>query len=186
MKYENGKAFLGNAKMFKRTAALFFPNFHGQTLEGSSDADTTPVLSGKISIVNVFSSKWGQDQVDTFVSPKQNPAIQQMLDQYPGAAQRVDINIEENYLKQAIIGLSKPFIRRQIPVDRHGKYFIVSKGVTNEIRETIGLINAMVGYVYILDENCRIRWAACADASQEEKDTLARHFKKLIEEKAMR
>ena len=36
------------------------------------------------------------------------------------------------------------------------------------VREDLGMVNKHVGYVYLLDEMCRVRWAGCADAKPEE------------------
>lgn len=32
------------------------------------------------------------------------------------------------------------------------------------VHDPLGMTNSKVGYVYLLDENLRIRWAGCADA----------------------
>jgi len=36
----------------------------------------------------------------------------------------------------------------------------------------MGLTNSKVGYVYLIDENLKIRWAGCADAKIEEVQAL--------------
>jgi mitochondrial ATPase complex subunit ATP10 len=36
------------------------------------------------------------------------------------------------------------------------------------------MINSRIGYVYLVDENVKIRWAACADAKEEEEEALIR------------
>jgi hypothetical protein len=38
----------------------------------------------------------------------------------------------------------------------------------------MGMTNSRVGYVYLVDEECRIRWAGCADAMKEESEALER------------
>jgi len=40
------------------------------------------------------------------------------------------------------------------------------------VREDLGMVNKHVGYVYLVDEMCRVRWAGCADAKQEEARAL--------------
>lgn len=40
------------------------------------------------------------------------------------------------------------------------------------LREPLGMTNRHVGYVYLVDEQCRIRWAGCADAKPEEAEAL--------------
>lgn len=36
------------------------------------------------------------------------------------------------------------------------------------------MTNSRIGYVYLVDENLKIRWAACADAKPEEEEALIR------------
>jgi ATPase complex subunit ATP10 len=36
------------------------------------------------------------------------------------------------------------------------------------------MTNSRIGYVYLVDENLKVRWAACADAKEEEEDALIR------------
>ena len=36
------------------------------------------------------------------------------------------------------------------------------------------MTNNRIGYVYLVDENLKIRWAACADAKEEEEEALIR------------
>jgi ATPase complex subunit ATP10 len=36
------------------------------------------------------------------------------------------------------------------------------------------MTNSRIGYVYLVDENQKIRWAACADAMEEEEEALIR------------
>jgi ATPase complex subunit ATP10 len=42
------------------------------------------------------------------------------------------------------------------------------------VREPLGMTNSRIGYVYLVDENLKIRWAACADAKKEEEEALIR------------
>ena len=36
----------------------------------------------------------------------------------------------------------------------------------------MGMTNSKVGYVYLIDENLKIRWAGCADATEKEAQAL--------------
>jgi mitochondrial ATPase complex subunit ATP10 len=180
MRHQKGKIFLANNKMFKAEASLYFPNLQGITLEGNEIKDTTQVREGIVSIVTVFSSIWGENQIKTFMGAEHNPEVQELLTQSNGLAQRVDINIEENAVKYGLVKLFKADIRRKMPPPQYGKYFVVRKGVSDEIRERIGLLNSKVGYVFLLDKDCKIRWAACGEAQTLEKDCLVRNLRKLI------
>ena len=47
-------------------------------------------------------------------------------------------------------------------------------GIQEYVREPLGMTNSRIGYVYLVDENMKIRWAACADAKKEEEEALIR------------
>jgi ATPase complex subunit ATP10 len=180
-KYRSGKTFMANQKIFKKDAAKYFPNFHGDTLE-AKEKDTTNVLNGKISVVNVYSSMWGFSQVETFTGKQTNAALQEILAQNPEIAQRVDINIEENSMKAWLVALFMWRLKASKPKEDWGRYFVVRKGVSEKIRETIGLLNGRVGYVYLVDQDCKIRWAGSGDAEGTEMDDMNRGFAKLVHE----
>lgn len=179
-KYRSGKTFMANPRIFKKDAALYFPNFHGTTLVDHV-TDTTPVLQGKISLVNIYSSAWGESQVQTFTGKKANPELQDILSQYPGRAQMVDINIEENSAKAWIIALFQWRMKSQRAQEDWGKYFVIRQGVSEMIRETIGLLNGRVGYVYLVDQDCKIRWAGSANAEGTEMEDMNKGLRKLLE-----
>ena len=180
-KYRSGKTFIANPRIFRQEAALFFPNFHGETLK-ERVADTTPVLSGKVSVVRVYSSMWGQAQAETFTGAEANEDLHDVLEEHDDVAQLVDVNIEENWMKAWIIKLFKWRLRKQKKAEDWGKYFIIQRGVSDRIRETIGLLNGRVGYIYLVDRNCKIRWAGSGNAEDNEAEDLTRGLQRLIEE----
>ncbi|KAL2353900.1 F1F0 ATP synthase assembly protein Atp10 [Cryomyces antarcticus] len=183
MRHQKGKSFLSNPRLFKAALSLYFPNLSGQTLANTKVAqDTTTILDDKVSVVTVFSSLWAENQTRTFCSEAANPELHRLLLQHKDVAQRVDINIEPNTLKYWLLRLFMYRVRRQRPADSHGRYFLIRRGVTEHIRESIGLLNSRVGYVYLLDRECRIRWAGSGIAEQTEKESLVRGVAKLVEE----
>ncbi|KAF2279634.1 uncharacterized protein EI97DRAFT_182180 [Westerdykella ornata] len=180
-KYRKGKTFMANPRIFKKEAALYFPNFHGETL-AEREADTTPILNGKISVVNIFGTLWGEEQTQSFTGKKENPELRRLLEENKDIAQMVDLNVEENTMKAWIVAIFRWKLRRQRPEEDWNKYFVIRRGVSDVIREKIGLLNGRVGYVYLLDENCKIRWAGSADAEGTEKEDLTRGAQRLIQE----
>jgi mitochondrial ATPase complex subunit ATP10 len=42
------------------------------------------------------------------------------------------------------------------------------------VRDPLGMTNSKVGYVYLIDENLKIRWGGCADATKKEAESLER------------
>ena len=94
----------------------------------------------------------------------------------------VDINIEENSMKAMIISLFQWRLKASKAKGDWGKYFIVKRGVSERIRETIGLLNGRVGYVYLVDQDCKIRWAGSGDAEGTEMEDMNRGFAKMVSE----
>ena len=183
MRLHKGKSFLAPPRLFKAERALFFPNFHGQTLHKDKLLrDTTPLLSDKISIVSVFSSRWAENQALTFSSEKQNPEINEVVKNSGGLAQMVKINIEDNALKAWLVRIFMGGLRKSFGESNWGRYFLVRNEITNEIRDAVGLLNGKVGYTYLLDGQCRIRWAASGVAEGGEKEGLVKGAQRLLEE----
>lgn len=56
------------------------------------------------------------------------------------------------------------------------------RGVSDEMRDDVGWINSKVGYVYLVDWECKIRWAGSGRAEAGEKEGLVAGVKKLLEE----
>lgn len=140
------------------------------------------MLEGRASVVAVFSGMWAENQVKSFISPEANPGLQAALDQSGGLAQLVRVNVEENTLKAWIIRLFVGSLRKQIGKPNWNRYFIVRRGISDEIRETIGLLNSKVGYVYLVDKDCRIRWAASGQSEPEERQGLVKGVQRLLDE----
>lgn len=120
---------------------------------------------------------WAQNQVKSFMD---HPDVAEVLEGSKGIIQRVDINIEQNKLKAMLITFFVPSLRKTIPEDRHDKYFIVKQGVTDEIRSQVGLVNGKVGYVYLVDGQGKIRWAASGVATDDEIEALVKGMERLI------
>jgi ATPase complex subunit ATP10 len=73
-------------------------------------------------------------------------------------------------------------LRNQRKEEDWGKYFVIRRGVSDQIRETIGLLNGRVGYVYLIDKDCKIRWAGSGDAEGTEKEDLMKGLQRLVDE----
>ena len=180
MRFHKGKTFLSNQKLLRADKALYFPNLQGITLASTKKLmDTTSVLENKVSVVSIFSGTWAENQTATFTGG--NPELDAALAGGKGMVQRVDINVEENTLKANLIKLFMPGIRKRLPVESHGRYFLIRRGITEEIRENIGFLNSKVGYIYLVDSECKIRWAGSGRAEAGEKESLVRGIKRLLE-----
>ncbi|KAK8083558.1 hypothetical protein PG996_002339 [Apiospora saccharicola] len=173
------------AAPFKGDVSLYFPNLYGRTLlkgKGSPERDTTPTLVGKTSIISVFSGTWAENQVKSFVGALQNPALAELFEENRDIAQHVNVNVEEDRLKHMLIRLFLGGIRQQVGEANWSKYFIIKNPLSDEIRENVGLLNGKVGYVYLVDSLCRIRWAGSGEANDEEREGVRRGLQRLLEE----
>ncbi|KAK0730656.1 ATP10 protein-domain-containing protein [Lasiosphaeris hirsuta] len=186
MQFHKGKTFLAPPRLFKGDLSLYFPNLHGSTLDkknpAAKAADTTPSLEGRASVVTIFSSTWAEKQAQSFTSAEANPALHAALQGSGGRAQLVQINVEEDTLKAWLIRLFAGSLRRRVGQENWNKYFLVRRGITDEIRESIGVLNSKVGYTYLVDHQCRIRWAGSGHAEPEERTGLVRGVHRLLEE----
>lgn len=143
-------------------------------------------MQGKVSIVSLFSGQWAEGQAKSFVSPESNPELNALLGENKGKAQHVQINVEEDRLKAFLIRLFIGGLRKSVGQENWDKYFVVRKGISDEVREAIGMLNSKVGYVYLLDSECRIRWAGSGYAESHERTGLVRGLQRLLEEEAKR
>ena len=187
MGYHRGKTFLAPPNLFKVGVSLYFPNMQGYTpASPSTYSDTTSVLSGKTSIVSVCSGKWAEDQTLTFVGEKQNPELAKLVEELRrDGLQRVWINIEEDWLKAWVVRLTLGSVKKRLKREYWARYFVVTKGINDGVKMSIGMANSKVGHVYLVDSSCRIRWAGNGDATEGEKEGLATMVKKLTEQMKM-
>ncbi|KAJ4408626.1 Mitochondrial ATPase complex subunit atp10 [Gnomoniopsis sp. IMI 355080] len=181
----HGKTFIAPPRLFKHDKSLYFPNLFGQTLlkNTSLPRDTTPVLQGKASVVTLYSSTWAESQADSFMSEKANPDLHEILKAHKGHAQLVRVNIEDqSRLRYWILRFIARWLRKNYPEEAWGKYFMVRAGISDEIRESIGYLNSKVGYIYLVDGDCKIRWAGSGPAKAEEVQSLTKGMRTLITE----
>lgn len=93
--------------------------------------------------------------------------------------QYIQINLQENILKSFLVSLFLKSIRSTIPKPLHPTYLVSSQNMEYQ-RAGLGMVNKHVGYVYLVDENLKVRWAGCADAKPEEAAALEGCVKVLL------
>lgn len=190
LEHFKGKSFVGRDRLFRREKALWFPNLWGWTLawDGAEGRDTTPVLKGKVSLVSVQSGVWAEQQVRTFLGEKENPELQRLIKENSRLVQKVEVNVQDHWFRALLVKLFKNGLRKSRPQSEWGKYFTVrlsrdsGKGLTEDIRDAMGLLNSQVGYVYLLDTECRIRWAGSGHAWEGENHFLNAGLRRLLQE----
>ncbi|TBU25951.1 ATP10 protein-domain-containing protein [Dichomitus squalens] len=156
-----GKTWIAPKVMIREDKALYFPDIHGATLAGEEKAHTTNILDGKVSVVTLLTTRISEIQTAHFVEPTQkafgsNPDFQ-----------LVQINLQDNLVKSWLVSLFTSGIKKQVPEQLWPTYMISNQNM-EYLREPLGIANKHVGYVYLVDSDKKIRWAACADPKSEE------------------
>ncbi|KIH86626.1 F1F0 ATP synthase assembly protein Atp10 [Sporothrix brasiliensis 5110] len=168
LQFQEGKTFIAPPRLFRSDVSLYFPNLVGQPLLSADKAR----------------SKNTENQVRTFISPEENPELAEVLaaNSGPGKAQLVQINYEDNAMRAWLVRLFRGSLRKRVNERDRERYLLVRQGVTDDIRENIGLLNSKVGYIYLLDQQCRIRWAGSGSSQPEERQSLAKGVQRLLSE----
>lgn len=196
LRFHKGKTFKSNERLFRGAVSLWFPNFYGKTLRKDNERrmlysgdgykglgrDTCTVMEGKVSVVTIVTSMWAQAQVDSFCSKEQNPELHEVLRENKDVAQMVWINNETNTLKWWLLQLFLYNLRTGKTKEEQSRYFMVRKAFSDVVKEAIGIMNEKVGYVYLVDSECKIRWAGSAEAEPNERQSLVKGLAKLAEE----
>lgn len=145
--------------------ALYFPDVLGTALKDRSKTSTTSLLRGNVSLLTILTSKISEEHAKSFHQP-----VLELYGNNP-AFRLVQLNLQENTLKAYLVSLFLSSLRSVIPAQFHETYLLSSQSLETQ-RMQLGLHNKHVGYTYLIDQECRIRWAGCGFAEQSERNAL--------------
>lgn len=171
--FENtgGKIFTPPISFFKRDRSRFFPDFLGDTLSVPQQR-FSQLLKNKISIVRIFSTISGDNCSRTYFESPAGNYLTDAYKQFSGThphTQLIDLNMPQTAIKRFFVNMSKGNLRKLTPPERHGSYFILPyKTFPLDVRQQLYCDNVCSGYVYVLDDSGRIRWATSGLASEAE------------------
>ncbi|KAJ7169073.1 ATP10 protein-domain-containing protein [Mycena crocata] len=160
-----GKTWIAPEVLIREDKALYLPNIKGKDLAKSEQKHTTLMCYGKITLLAFESTELSVLQTKSFVN-----AVHPRFESNPHY-QRMHINIQENILKAFLVNLFLHNLRAKVPQELYGNCLLSTQNM-EYLREPMGLTNRMVGYVYLIDENLKIRWAAGGDATPTELKAL--------------
>jgi ATPase complex subunit ATP10 len=115
--------------------------------------------------INKLNSCSSQLNAKAFVDPTHERFSSNPLYQY------VQINLQENLLKSFLVNLFTNSLRSTVPKELHPNY-LISRQNLEYVRDALGMTSTRVGYVYLVDENLKVRWGGCADPTPEEVQSL--------------
>ncbi|KAF8966597.1 ATP10 protein-domain-containing protein [Flammula alnicola] len=160
-----GKTWIAPNVLIREDKALYLPNISGQSLADGTKKDTTTMCFGRITILAMLGTQISQVHAQSFVSAtharyRGNPLYQ-----------HVQINLQENILKSFLVRMFSNSLRSSVPKELQFTYLISNQNM-EYVHDPLGMTNSKVGYVYLIDENLKIRWGGCADAMLKEAQAL--------------
>ncbi|CAO3599996.1 unnamed protein product [Absidia cylindrospora] len=160
MRKHGGKMYYASNKLTKPEKAGYMPDFEGSNVNREK-VHTTDMLLGKVSLMSFVYAKYGEPHVNSFVNP--------FLAKFKGidGIQTVELNVQENILKQWLLKAFIPSIRKNLSDDRKDNYVLLYKDIS-KTRKMLDMTNQYIGYVFLVDEDCKIRWTAHGNGTGEE------------------
>lgn len=81
------------------------------------------------------------------------------------------INLQENPLKSFLVNMFLSSLRKTIPAEYQATYLLSHQSL-EYLREPLGMPNKHVGYVFLVDEEQKIRFSGCSWATMDEEESL--------------
>ena len=92
------------------------PNIIGTSLKTSEPVELVDLLKGRISLVAISGTRFGEEHINTFMTPFLSKWSANAKD---SKVQLVELNIQENPLKAGLVRMMVPFVKKTIPEERH-------------------------------------------------------------------
>ncbi|KAF9548734.1 Mitochondrial ATPase complex subunit atp10 [Mortierella hygrophila] len=172
------KLWKATSNMINADKALYMPNIIGTSLKTSEPVELVDLLRGKISLMAISGTRFGEEHTESYMTP--------FLKRWPmtvannSKVQLVELNIQENPLKAGLVRMMVPFVKKTIPEERHENYMLHYKSIKH-LKDPLSMQNSYLGYVFLVDSNCKIRWGAHGPATEAEVKTLLESVQKLSE-----
>lgn len=172
-----GRLFAGPVSYFKRDKSLFFPNFGVSTLTGQEREIMDLFGDAKATVLRVFSTATGTKMTeDYFKIPDSQDSyltkegLKQFQQTYP-EAQLAELVLSDTWLKGIVYQkLSTGKRRKDVPEPLWESYVtaIQEEVLDREVREKLLMTNHYAGYVYVIDNDCKVRWVGSGLPTPEE------------------
>ncbi|KAJ2820581.1 Mitochondrial ATPase complex subunit atp10, partial [Coemansia erecta] len=170
---DNGdKLFEAPKRLIRSSRAHYLPSVSGKTLTGVN-TDVIDLCQGKTSLLCVNFNQFSERHTRSFVEPFEAA--------FAGTenVQVVELNIEENWAKAMVLHLCLPYVRKHVPKEKHATY-LVHYGNVEELRKAMGIANSIIGYVFLVDKDMRVRWYANGMAVMSEAQTMVALTRTLV------
>lgn len=160
MRKHGGKMYYASTQLMSKDDTGYMPMYEGKDLYGNK-VNITMKLRNKISLMSFVFAKSGELHVNTFIEP----FLKKFKDDKD--AQLIEVNVQENFLKQFIVKAFVPSIRKSLPAERKENYMLLMQDISRS-RKYLDMTNQYIGYVFLIDQEGLIRWTAHGEATKEE------------------
>lgn len=177
-----GKIFSPPISYFKKDRAKYFPNIVAKSLLGRTQ-DLYGALADKVSIIRIFSTLSGETCTKTYIGDYlDNEGYKELQEMFPHS-QIIDLCIPQSKVKGLFVSMGSGSLRRTLPEARQDKYFILPHGYFDvDTRQILKCDNTCSGYLYVVDEQGKIRWATSGNATESEMEILFKTLRGLEKE----
>ncbi|WAQ82005.1 hypothetical protein PtA15_2A318 [Puccinia triticina] len=163
--HNGNKLWTAPPSLIQDQRALYFPNISGIALSNKETKHTTDIFTDKVSILAVESTRMSEEHTRSFYGePLRMMAEESNL-------QLVRLNVQENPLKSWLVSLFINNLRKTVPTKQHSGYILTNQSL-EYVREPLGMVNKLLGYVYLVDWNKKVRWAGCGFSNADEVSAL--------------
>ncbi|KAK6203038.1 Atp10 protein [Scheffersomyces amazonensis] len=180
-----GKIFTPPISYFKKEKAKYFPNFIAHPLIGP-ETEFYQSLKGKVSIVRMFSKQSAFDCVKTYFETNKGDLAtdkySEFLSQH-SKSQIIDITLPNRWYEGYFLKKASGSILKKLPIERKDKYFILPLSeFPYSVRQQLVFEISTTGYIYVVDQDGKIRWCTSGNANPEELAFLNKCISKLEQE----
>lgn len=167
-----GKIFTPPVSYFKQDRAKYFPNVVATSLLGNK-RELYALFADKVSLVRIYTTLSGENCTKTYLDGYLDEAgYVRLLEEYPNV-QIVDLSLPQSWIKGVFLSMGSGTLRRSLPKARQDMYFTLAHGYFDvDTRKALKCDNACSGYLYVVDEQAKIRWATSGNATDSEKEIL--------------
>jgi ATPase complex subunit ATP10 len=129
----------------------------------------------KCTLVAISFRDYGYKQLSSWTDP--------VFKAFEGQSARdvniVRVSITERWSLYLLKGFLTGIMRKNTPVEEHDRTLLYFGSNVDEFRDVLRMHNLMVGYVFLVDDLGRIRWAGSGPASSSEADSVIQFAKEL-------
>ena len=181
----SGKQFYASDRLVPDWESPRFPSLSTESLASSAETIQLPEhFKGEVTLVALSYKDIGAQALPSWIEPFMSSVGSygsgagggraRRDGRRAGGAQLVQLTIAESSLYRVFRGSLVSSLRRLVDISRHHSYLVHvgGGGAVRDLRAALEIKNRLVGYVFLVDSDARVRWRGCGEATTEEIDRM--------------